>query len=147
MASSYTVSWAGVYGGPNIGETIEITYVCTAHTDGTTTDITTNTDKIADGRTYTELIRGRRFKALEAFPTSGGEAPDDDVNVTVKDSDGLDLLNGNGTNVVHSTTKKIAYAELENGLPALIPVRGALTIAIADSGAAADEVTLRLIFK
>jgi hypothetical protein len=145
MASSYTVSWAGLWGGPEVGETIEITYVCTAHTDGTTTAISTDSDTIADERTYTQLIRGRRFRAIEAFPTSGGEAPDDDVNVTVKDSDGLDLLNGNGTNLVHSTDKKIAYAETD-GVPAEIPVRGALTIAIADSGAAADEVTLRLIF-
>jgi len=145
MASSYTVSWDGFWGGPDGGETIEITYVCTAHTDGTMTAITTDTDTIADGRTYTELIRGRRFRAIEAFPTSGGEAPGDDIEVTVKDSDGLDLLNGNGATLVHSTDKKVAYAEID-GVAAEIPVRGALTILIADSGAAADEVTLRLIF-
>lgn len=145
MASSYTVSWAGLWGGPDKSETIEVTYAVTANAgDGAVTNISTNTDTIADGRTYTQLIRGKSLKAVEAFPTSGGTAPDA-ADVTVKDSDGLDLLGGNGTNLIHATAKQSTYPMID-GQAAVIPVRGALTIGVANQSTASANFTLRLTF-
>ena len=145
MASSYTVSWAGLWGGPDKSETIEVTYAVTANAgDGAVTNISTNTDTIADGRTYTQLIRGKSLKAVEAFPTSGGTAPDA-ADVTVKDSDGLDLLNGNGTSLIHATDKQSTYPMID-GQAAVIPVRGALTIGVANQSTASANFTLRLTF-
>lgn len=146
MASSYTVSWQAYWSGPDKGEVLEVTYVITAHTDGTVTDISTNTDTIHDGiSTYTDLIKGRELTKVEAFPTSGGTAPDA-ADVTVSDSDGLDLLNGNGTGLIHATDKKSTYP-LNDVLPSTITVRGALTIAIANQGTNGADFTIRLCFK
>ena len=144
MASSYVVSWEAFGGGPDKKETIEITYVITTHTDGTITAITTDTDKIADGRTYTELIRGMGLRVVEVFPTSGGTAPDAG-DVTVKDSDGLDLLNAGGVDLIQ-TTKQSTYPLIDD-LPATIPVRGVLSIDIANEDAEVIHLTIRLIFE
>ena len=145
MASSYTVSWAGLFGGPEKSETIEITYVITTHTDGTITAISTDTDKIADGRTYTELIRGRSFRMIEVFPTVGGTAPDAGA-VTVKDSDGLDLLGGNGATLIHATAKQVQYPLIDD-LGSTIAVRGALSTDISGEDAKTIHLTIRLIFE
>ena len=145
MASSYTVSWAGLWGGPEGKEAIEVTYEITAHTTGAVTAISTDTDKIADGRTYTELIRGRELSKVEAFPTVGGTAPDA-ADVTVKDSDGLDLLNAGGVNLIHATAKQAIYP-LIDALPAAITVRGALTLGIANNTASGADFTIRLCFR
>jgi len=144
MASSYTVSWAAYWGGSDKTEAIEITYVITTHTDGTITAISTDTDKLADGRTYTELIRGREFTKIEVFPTSGGTAPDEG-DVTVKDSDGLDLLNAGGTSLI--ATSKVAMYPLVDDLAVAITVRGALSIDIANEDAEVIHLTIRLCFK
>lgn len=143
-ASSYTVSWQGLWGGPEVGETIEITYAVTCEsTVGSMTAITTDADSIADGRTYTELIRGRRFVTIEANP--GTPAPDA-ASVTVKDSDGYDLLNGNGTNLIHATNTLIDYVEVQDAIPADMTVRGNLTIALADQATISAQFTLILTF-
>lgn len=145
MASSYTVSWQAFWGGPEQGETLEVTYEITAHTDGTVSDISTDTDTIQDGvSTYTDLIKGRELSKVEAFPTSGGTAPDA-ANVTVSDSDGLDLLNGNGTSLIHATDKKSTYP-LNDDIASTITVRGALTIAVSTMTNSGSDVTLRLCF-
>jgi hypothetical protein len=144
MASSYTVSWEGFWGGPDGGETIKVKYDITAHTDGTVTDISTDTDKIADGRTVTELIKGRNFKMIESLPTSGGTAPAA-ANVTVKNANGLDLLNGNGTSLIHATAAQAAYPMID-GQPATIPVPGALTIGVSTMTNNGSDETLILTF-
>uniref|UniRef100_A0A6M3XQT5 Uncharacterized protein n=1 Tax=viral metagenome TaxID=1070528 RepID=A0A6M3XQT5_9ZZZZ len=144
MASSYTVSWQGHGGFYGNEETLEITYAITAHTDGSVTDISTNTDTIKDGRTYTQLIRGKSLKIVEAFPTVGGTAPDA-ADVTVKDSDGLDMLNGNGVNLIHATNTQSTYPMIDS-VPAIYPIRGALTISIANQATASANFTIRLTF-
>jgi len=141
MAITYTVSWAahgGLYGSE---EVLEITYL----TSGQDGEISTDTDAIADGRTYTQLIRGRNLKIVEAFPTSGLTAPDA-ADVTVKDSDGMDLLVAGGTNLIHATNKLSIYPIIGGTYPQTIPIRGALTTAIANQGTASAEVTIRLTF-
>lgn len=146
MASSYTVSWDAFWAGQEKGEVLEVTYEITAHTDGSVTDISTNTDLLADGvSTYTDLIKGRSLRAVEAFPTAGGTAPDA-ADVTVKDSDGLDLLNAGGANLIHATNKLSTYATIDD-LGATIPVRGALTIGIANQATASANFTIRLCFE
>ena len=145
MASSYTVSWEGFFGGPEKSETIEITYAITTHTDGEITAISTDTDKIADGRTYTDLIKGRSFRMIEVFRTVGGTAPDA-ADVTVKDSDGLDLLNGNGVNLIHASSTLAQYPLIDD-LGSTIAVRGALSIDIANQTTNTAHITIRLIFE
>lgn len=140
MAITYTVSWAahgGLHGGE---EVIEITYL----TSGQDGEVSTSTDSIADGRTYTDLIKGKSLKMVTAFPTSGLTAPDE-ADITVKDSDGLDLLNGGGAALIHATLAKSTYPMID-GVAATIPVRGALTTAIANQGTASAEVTIILTF-
>lgn len=145
MASSYTASWQGYWNGPENGETVELTYAITANAgDGVVTDISTNTDTLADGRTYTQLIKGKKLNMVEAFPTVGGTAPDA-ADVTVKDSDGLDLLGGGGVNLIHATAKYSTYPVI-NGQASTIPIRGALTIGVANQATASATFTIRLTF-
>lgn len=144
MASSYTASFVEVV--KNGEKTAEITYVITANAgDGVVTAISTDSSKIQyPVQTYTELIRGKALKMVEAFPTVGGTAPDA-ADVTVKDSDGLDLLNGNGVNLIHATAKRSTYPMI-GAQAATIPVRGALTVGVANQATASADFTLRLTF-
>jgi hypothetical protein len=146
MASSYTASWEAYKNSSEAGnETVALTYVITAHTDGSMTDITTDTDSTQSGITYTELIKGRYLRAVEAFPTSGGTAPDE-ADVTVKDSDGLDLLNAGGAALIHATAKKSVYPLIDD-VSAKILVRSALTIGVANQATNAAEFTIRLVLQ
>ena len=140
MAITYTVSWAAHGGLHGSEEVLEITYL----TSGTTGEVSTDDDTIADERTYTQLIRGKSLKMVTAFPTSGLTAPDA-ADITVKDSDGLDLLNGGGVNLIHATAAQSTYPMID-GQAATIPVRGALTTAIANQATASAEVTIILTF-
>lgn len=144
MASSYTSSFVEVV--KNRDKVAEITFVITANAgDGVVTAISTDAGNIKyPVQTYTELIRGRSLKMVEAFPTVGGTAPDA-ADVTVKDSDGLDLLNGGGVNLIHATAKKSIYP-LISAQAATIPIRGALTIGVSNQTAASANFTLRLTF-
>lgn len=143
MASSYTQSIS--VSGNQVDGNMEaiLAYVVTCHTDGSMTNISTDTDSYR-GKTYTRWIENLRLNMVEAFPTSGGTAPDA-ADVTVDDSDGLDLLNGNGVNLIHATDKKSTYPEID-GQPAVYPIRGALTIGVANQGTASANFTLRLTF-
>lgn len=138
MASSYTAKL------DMVRDNIEITYVVTANAgDGVVTDIVTNDDSIR-GQTFTGHIAGKSLKMVEAFPTVDGTAPDA-ADVTVKDSDGLDLLNGGGVNLIHATLKKSTFPLIDTQA-ATIPIRGALTIGVANQGTASANFTLRLTF-
>ena len=146
MASSYTVTWQAYKNGPDLDEGITLTYAITAHTDGTVTDITTNTDKLPDGvSALTSIIKGKYLRMVEAFPTAGGTAPDA-ADVTVKDADGLDLLNDGGAELIHATAKQAVYP-LMNDVSAKMLVTGALTIGIANQETNGANFTIRLYFQ
>jgi len=66
--------------------------------------------------------------------------------VTVKDSDGLDLLNGNGTSLIHASSTLAQYPLIDD-LGSTIAVRGALSIDIANQTANTAHITIRLIFE
>jgi hypothetical protein len=146
MASSYTVSWeAYKNSSEDGGESVALTYVITAHTDGSVTAISTDNDSTQSGITYTQLIKGRYLRQVEAFPTSGGTAPDA-ADVTVKDSDGLDLLNAGGANLIHATNKQSVYPLIDD-VSAKVLVWSALTIGIANQSTNGADFTIRLIFQ
>ena len=140
MASSYVPNFNTVYNRGN--EDVIITYAITAHTDGTVSDISTDTD-MNRGNPYTKEILGMRLALVEAFPTVGGTAPDA-ADVTVK-MNGLDLLGGNGVNLIHATSTLSTYPMID-GMEAEYPVRAVLAIGVANQGTNAATFTIRLTF-
>lgn len=146
MASSHTASWDAFKNGPDLDESVVLTYEITTHTDGSVTDISTATDKLADGvSTYTSLIRGKYLRMVEAYPTAGGIAPDA-ADVTVKDAAGLDLLNAGGANLIHATNTQATYPLMDD-VSAKMLVNGNLTIGIANHTTNAGQFTIRLFFQ
>lgn len=151
MASSYTVTWDAFKGGQGTeDESLIITYEITADSgDGSVDDITTDTDYVSantrvDTRKLTDLIKGRFLRMAEAFPTSGGTAPDA-ADVTVSTADGLDLLNAGGANLIHATDTQAIYPLMDD-VAAKMLVNSALTIAVANQATASADITIRLYF-
>lgn len=107
------------------------------------TAISTDADLTQDGQTYTQLIRGRSLRSVEAYP--GSPAPDA-ADITVSDAAGLDLLNGNGTSLI-SATLAVANYPLIDDLGATIPIRGVLSIALANQTTNGAKFTLKLTFE
>jgi len=143
MPSSYTASLiGGIKKAEELDRKVEITYAITAHTDGTVTAISTDTDT-KNGRTYTSYIRKMSLKVVEAFPTALGTAPDP-ADVTVKQNL-LDLLGGYGVNLISATATKSTSPRID-GQPATYPINGALTIGIANQTTNAATFTIRLTF-
>jgi len=96
------------------------------------------------GQDYTSLIRGWDLVEVRAYPTSGGTAPDAaDVTVT---ENSLDLLDGNGTGLIHATATKTTYPQ-KDGLPAHLRVLGAVTVTVTNQATASADYTIELRFE
>ncbi|HEA65889.1 hypothetical protein LCGC14_1902420 [marine sediment metagenome] len=107
---------------------------------------------------YTRMLTGWYLYKVEAFPTSGGVAPDA-ANVFIYDADGLDLLGSEdggttayaGLNLVHATLKRAAFPNLYlpragNHVNYYPEVRGTLTLDVDGQGTNAAEWTIVLTF-
>lgn len=70
-----------------------------------------------------------RIIGVCTVPASGGDAPDDEYGLTVKDEDGVDLLLGNGAGREQAVTEYIAEASCA-GI-----AQSKLTISITSAGA------------
>jgi len=134
-----------------------ITYAFTGDSsDGSVPDIDSD-DYSSGGRTYTNLIRGWYLYEVQAYPTSGGTAPDA-ADVCVLDADGLDLLGSvdgttayNGLNLIHATLKSIAQPDsFDRPHTAHVDyypiIKSALTVTTANQGTGSSEWTVELIF-
>ena len=128
-----------------------LTFVCTGDaSDGSVPNTDTNTANTA-------FIQGWYLYKVEAFPTSGGVAPDA-ASVMIWDDGGLDLLGSEdnltayaGLNLVHAASKRACLGNIylpRAGLHANYhdPIKSALTIHVADQSTASAEYTLVLTF-
>ena len=144
MASTYTATVEKLRAGisSNYRDDIVVTYAITAAANGSVTDIGTDDDS-SNGVTVSQYILGKRLNAVEAFPTVGGVAPDA-ADITVKQN-GLDILGGNGINLIHATDTKSTYPMID-GFPALYPIRSELTIGVANQVTNAAQFTIKMTF-
>ena len=73
---------------------------------------------------------------LHAIPEEGGTIPDDDYDVTVIDTNGVDVLNGDGTDLPQAVTSAENYrcpVDFQNASPIMI-VEQDLTLVVAGGG-------------
>ncbi len=86
---------------------------------GSTVDGSLPSAGIATDSSITSFIKGYKLYQVEAYPTSGGTAPDA-ADVFILDADGMDLLGSEdggatayqGLNLIHATLKRIALPDL-----------------------------------
>jgi hypothetical protein len=75
-----------------------------------------------------EIAQGWFLDSVETVP--GSPAPTADSDVVVNDEHGLDLLNGNGTDLLNDTAVKAVVPSI-GGQNKRVPVRGKLTIGVS----------------
>jgi hypothetical protein len=75
----------------------------------------------------------------------GATAPTADSDVYIKDEDGLDLLGGNGVDLLHNTTTK-ATVPSTDGQAKQQPVRGTLTLDVDNQSVNSATYDVILIF-
>ena len=128
-----------------------ITFVCVGDSsNGSIPNTDTNSAN-------TEFIKGFYLYKIEAYPTTGGTAPDA-ADVLVYDSGGMDLLGSEdgstayaGLNLIHATLKKACMPNLfltgrsthVNYYP---EIRTALTLDVDNQGTNSAEYTIVLTF-
>lgn len=83
---------------------------------------------------YSGIVAGAVF-----IPGTGATAPTDGYDVTAKDSDGVDLLDGNGANCTVPATK--VYKPGADGLPV---VDSTIVFAVATAGGTGKTGTIVL---
>jgi len=127
-------------------------FTCTGDSgDGSIPDTVTNTANTA-------YIQGWYLYMVDAFPTSGGVAPDA-ASVTIFDANGLDLLGSEnsgiteyaGLNLIHAASPRRCLPNVHlnrgNTHAAFSPaINGALTLQVADQATHSAEYTLVLTF-
>ena len=113
---------------------VTITY--TAHTDGSVQDVV-----LPAGH---QRLYGWWLARVRTWPVSGGTAPDA-ADVTVKDENGYDLLEGEGVALVHATDPKASFP-LMGGAPSLQPVLNNLTVAVVNQATSGAQFCIALDF-
>lgn len=103
-----------------LGSVKKLKFVWTSGTSGEAGTVT----KVADHRLTGVMTR------VVIVPAASGDQPDDLFDVTITNSDGIDVLLGNGANCSNASTTHI----LESGL---LPVsRDQLTLNVSGAGSA-----------
>jgi hypothetical protein len=130
-----------------------ITFLCT-HGEANAAGDIPNT--VLSARNF-EKVQGWCFRGVEAYPTSGGTAPDA-ASVLVYDAQGMDLLGSEdgatayaGLNLVHATLKKRCFPDVHltraglhvNYFPV---VTSTLTLDVTDQISAGADYTIVFIF-
>lgn len=105
-----------------------------------------------------KAVRGMYFTQVDAFPTVGGTAPDA-ASVFVYDENGIYYLGSEdagttayaGLNLIHATISKSCLPSMyltgqDTHINYYWPVRGALTLDIADQGTNTAHITIILVF-
>lgn len=134
--------------GPGI---YEVAFTITTAADG-------NIVATAFSNTLIASLKGKYFLQVDAFPTSGGTAPDA-ADVILKDENGIYYLGSiddgstayAGLNLIHATIPKSCIPNMYlTGQTTHInyywPVRGALTFDIINQGTDSADITLIFVF-
>lgn len=136
----------------------QVTFICIGDSGNGSIPNTDTADNGSNGNVLNGVIRGTLLYRVEAFPTSGGTAPDV-ADVMIYDSDGLDLLGSEdggttayaGLSLVHATLKRRTIPNLylpraglhSNDYPLIASV---LTLDVDNQGTASADWTIVLTF-
>ena len=136
-----TINEYKVLGNPT---TRELIFTCTADAaaasyPATSTGVKTNS---IHNLTFTERLRGWQMQKIIVDP--GAVAPTVASDLTLKDSHGIDLLDGNGTDLIHNTDSKQSFF-MTGGVPTLQPVLGDLTLAITNNSVNSAVLTVTVV--
>ena len=93
-------------------------------------------------RTEVESVEGQHLLD-KSFP-SGSTAPTDNYDITIEDSDGVDVLGGAGANRDAANTERVM--PLYGTTPHPCPINGALTVKIAGNIVNAATGKIKLYF-
>jgi len=116
---------------------------CTHHTDNSFSVASTAITGLVHDDAAANFLQGWRIETVEAVP-DGTTAPTDGTDLTIKDDTiALDILDGNGTDLIDATTATGTYCAID-GQPYAWPVSGTLTFATANNAVASAIFTLRL---
>jgi len=99
-------------------------------------------DTIMDDRSFRH-VQGWYLYRIIAVP--GATSPTADSDVALNDVHSIDVLGGNGTDLLHSGTAKETYPEI-GGVAALHPLTGKLTLDVDNNGAAGNLYKIILQF-
>jgi len=130
------------------GETTikKLVFTCTADVAAASypeTSTGTVTGAKGQNTTHTQWFRGWFLHKIIVDP--GAVAPTVDSDLTIKDDHGIDVLDGNGTDLIHNTDSKQSYAMID-GVPSLQPMMSDLTLAITNNAVNSAVLTVTLVF-
>lgn len=135
------------FGIPGKGTTIKkLIFNCMADpSDGSFPAISTGIIANAPGSstTFTKLIIGWFLHKIIVNP--GTTAPTAATDITITDDDGIDFLDGNGTDLIHNTDSKQAYGMID-GVPSLQPITSDLLLTITNNAVNSATFAVKLIF-
>jgi hypothetical protein len=122
------------------GTSVLIKFVCTGDSgDGSipNTDVSAANMALILDKTY--------FYTMTAYPTSGGTPPDAaDVQLLMN---GLDLLGGKGTNLIHPTATKEAFGySSDMGAWRTPVIVSTVTLSVANQATVSANYTIELVF-
>jgi len=82
---------------------------------------------------------------LKIAVNPGATAPTVDSDLTLTDGDGIDILDGNGTDLIHNTDSKATYGQVD-GMPITQPVQDAWTLTITNNSVNSAIIVIKLTF-
>jgi len=135
------------YGIPGKGLTIkELRFICVADASDASFPVA-NTGIIAgapgNSTSFTKLIQGWFLHKIIVNP--GVVAPTISSDLTMTDKHEIDVLDGNGTDLIHNTDSKSSYAMID-GVPSLQPVLGDYILTITNNAVNSAILIVTLIF-
>ena len=92
---------------------------------------------------FTKLILGWFLHKIIVNP--GVPAPTAASDLTITDKHGIDILDGNGTDLIHNTDSKQSYAAID-GVPSLQPVVGDYKLTITNNAVNSAILMVTLLF-
>ena len=93
--------------------------------------------------TFGKLIIGWFLHKIIVNP--GTTAPTAATDLTITDSDGIDYLDGNGTDLIHNIDSKQSYPAID-GVPSLQPITSDLVLTITNNAVNSATLTVKLFF-
>ena len=91
----------------------------------------------------TEDMSGWWLERIVVNP--GTTAPTVNSDITLEDADGVDVLGGAGTNLIHNTASTHAFP-LNATVPVRVPITGTLTQTIANNAVNSANIVIKYIF-
>ena len=129
---------------PAIKEIKAVLVTITITADNPTGAVTSLTISSSTNSAIYYRIQGMKLAKVTAYKTAGGTAPDA-ADVTVKQNL-LDLLGGNGVDLIHASATQSTYA-MTDAYPDKPRIYGALVVAVANQITSAATITIELLFE